>query len=305
MSRPRRGRADRPHPPARFHLRRPDARGLSRATRSPRRCSPTACTLVGRSFKYHRPRGILTAGSEEPNALVELRHGRAPRAQHARDRRGAVRRAGRDEPEPLAVARLRPAGASTTCSRRCSARASTTRPSCGRRRSGRRLYEPLIRRAAGLGGARRRPIPDRYEKAHAFCDLLVIGAGPAGLMAALAAGRAGARVILADEDFLSRRAAASPNGTRSTARRARPGPRRRAAELASLPNVRLMTRTTVFGVYDGGTYGALERVGRPSAGAGGLPAAPALLADRRAAGGPVRPARSSGRSCSAATIGRA
>ena len=61
------------------------------------------------------------------------------------------------------------------------------------------LYERLIRRAAGLGEAPREPDPDRYEHVHAHCDVLVVGAGPAGLAAALAAGRSGARVILADE----------------------------------------------------------------------------------------------------------
>ena len=66
--------------------------------------------LVGRSFKYHRPRGILTAGSEEPNALVELRNGRAARAQYPRDHHRALRRAVRREPEPLAIAEIRCAG---------------------------------------------------------------------------------------------------------------------------------------------------------------------------------------------------
>ncbi len=64
-----------------------------------------------------------------------------------------------------------------------------------------KLYEPLIRRAAGLGRASREPDPDSYEQASAFCDVLVIGGGPAGLAAALAAGRSGARVMLCDEDF--------------------------------------------------------------------------------------------------------
>ena len=66
-------------------------------------------------------------------------------------------------------------------------------------RGGWMLYEPFIRRAAGLGKASFEPDPDRYETAHAFCDVLVVGGGPAGLSAALAAGRAGARVILCDD----------------------------------------------------------------------------------------------------------
>ena len=122
-----------------------------------------------------------------------------------------------------------------------------------------KVYEPAIRRAAGLGRASLEPDPDIYEKAHAFCDLLVIGGGPAGLAAALAAGRAGARVILCDEDFLlggrlngDRHEIDGTGGALWAAQV--------ADELASLPEVRVMTRTTVFGAYDGGTYGALERV---------------------------------------------
>ena len=70
------------------------------------------------------------------------------------------------------------------------------------------IYEPLIRRAAGLGRAAGSSDPDHYEKAWAHCDLLVAGGGPAGLAAALAAGRAGARVILCEEDYCARRTAA-------------------------------------------------------------------------------------------------
>jgi sarcosine oxidase subunit alpha len=123
-----------------------------------------------------------------------------------------------------------------------------------------RLYEPLIRRAAGLGALSGRRDPDASEKAFAFADVLVIGAGPAGLMAALVAGRAGARVILADEDFRM--------GGRLNAERLEVDGQSGAdwaaaavAELAALPNVTLMPRTTVVGVYDGQTYGAYERVG--------------------------------------------
>ncbi len=121
------------------------------------------------------------------------------------------------------------------------------------------VYEPLIRRAAGLGRAAGAEDPDHYEKAFAHCDVLVIGAGPAGLMAALAAGRAGARVILADEDFRL--------GGRLLAERyeidGKPGAEWAAqveAELAALPDVRIMRRTAVTSVFDHGQYAAIERV---------------------------------------------
>ena len=100
-----------------------------------------------------------------------------------------------------------------------------------------KLYEPLIRRAAGLGRASYEADPDRYEKCWAHCDLLVIGAGPAGLAAALAAGRAGARVILADEALGSAARCSVETATIGGGRR----PNSRSAsstELASLPNVR-------------------------------------------------------------------
>ena len=80
-----------------------------------------------------------------------------------------------------------------------------------------KIYEPIIRRAAGLGRASHEPDPDEYEKAYAHCDLLVIGSGPTGLMAALAAAAAAPRVILADEGSRARRLAAHRDARRSTA----------------------------------------------------------------------------------------
>ncbi|HZP09539.1 sarcosine oxidase subunit alpha family protein, partial [Methyloceanibacter sp.] len=214
--------------------------------------------LVARSFKYHRPRGILTAGSEEPSALVELRSG------------------ARREPNTRATTIELYDGLDATSQNRWPslkfdllAVNQLFAPIFG---AGfyyktfmwpasfwEKVYEPAIRRAAGLGRAAGAPDPDHYEKANAFCDVLVIGGGPAGLSAALAAARSGARVILCDEDFrlggrlLSERYEIDGRPAIEWVQSAK-------VELESLPDCRIMPRTTVVGVYDGGTYAAVERV---------------------------------------------
>lgn len=213
--------------------------------------------LVGRSFKYHRPRGILSAGPEEPNALVELRDG------------------ARREPNTRATTvelfeGLSAASQNRWPNLRFDALAVTSiaapiftagfyyKTFMWPAAFWEKVYEPLIRRAAGLGRGAEAADPDHYDKVTAFCDVLVIGAGPAGLMAALAAGRSGARVVVVEEDF-------ALGGRLLRERREIGGQAGTAfvdaveAELASLPDVTILKRTTLFGVYDGSTYAAVER----------------------------------------------
>lgn len=214
--------------------------------------------LVGRSFKYHRPRGILTAGSEEPNALVELGSG----ARCEPNSRATVTELfdGLEARSQNRWPSLRfDLGAASSLLAPVFVAGFYYKTFMWPKAFWERVYEPAIRRAAGLGRASLEADPDTYEKAHAFCDVLIIGAGPAGLAAALSAGRAGARVILCDEDFLS------GGRLNADAREIDGDPgelwaQRTHAELASMPQVRVMMRTTVFGVYDGNTYAALERV---------------------------------------------
>jgi methylglutamate dehydrogenase subunit C len=214
--------------------------------------------LVGRSFKYHRPRGVLSAGPEEPNALVELRAG-ARREPNTRattvELFDGLDAASQNRWPSLAFDLLSANGLASPALIAGFYYKTFMWPAA----FWEKLYEPLIRRAAGLGRAARLEDPDHYEKAFAFCDLLVIGGGPAGLSAALVAGRSGARVILCDEDFRL--------GGRLLAERREINGRPAAdwlaatlAELASLAEVRIMPRTSAFGLYDHGIYGAVERV---------------------------------------------
>ena len=214
--------------------------------------------LMGRSFKYHRPRGPLTAGSEEPNALVELRSG------------------ARQEPNTRATTTELFDGLLARSQNRLGS-LKFDLLSVNDRFSNfltagfyyktfmwpaafwEKVYEPIIRRAAGLGSLSLEDDPDVYDKGFLHCDLLIVGAGPAGLAAALTAGRAGVDVIIADEDFRMGGRLNSETfvlGDQTGAEWASAT----VTELTSLPNVRLMGRTTVIGAFDHGIYGAVERV---------------------------------------------
>ena len=208
---------------------------------------------VGRSFKYHRPRGIMSAGEEEAGALVtlgqgarttpnlkattvELEPGLSARAQNC----WPSLRVDMGEVNDL----LSPFLAAGFYYKTFMGPVAGTRVwmAC----------EHFIRQAAGLGAASPLPDPDLYDQTHAHCDVLIAGGGPAGLAAAAEAADSGLDVILADQDF-------ALGGDMLTDRD--PGPLAQIlSDLAALPNVRLMPRTQVFGLYDHGTAGLVERL---------------------------------------------
>ena len=201
--------------------------------------------LVARSFKYHRPRGIISAGIEEPNGLFTIGEGAytepnvAATVTELTD--GLVARSQNAWPSPdfdmMAVnSALSPLFQS----------GFYYKTFMGPTKGSWMFYEPFIRKAAGLGAATALPDPDRYETRYAFCDVLVIGSGPAGLAAALTAGRSGARVVLAEQDVAFGGSLLSDTDAEHEVWRASC-----VDELKSLGNVEAMTRTTVEGLYDG------------------------------------------------------
>jgi sarcosine oxidase subunit alpha len=212
-------------------------------------------TLVTRSFKYHRPRGIYSAGPEEPSALVTLINGsREPNAKATivEATEGLVVQSQNAWPS-LA----RDAAALGSFFSPFLAAGFYYKTFIGPIRGAWMFYEPSIRRAAGLGEASLAPDSDRYDSAHAFCDVLVVGGGPAGLAAALAAGRAGARVILCDDAPVL---GGSVDLEESIERlEPRDWLFETASALRELSNVLQLTRTSVYGYYDDNVLGAVEQ----------------------------------------------
>src|SRR5690606_20785781 len=216
--------------------------------------------LVGRSFKYHRPRGILSHGSDEPNALLDIDRG-----------------AGRRDPNNRATV-VEAMDGLVACSQNHWPSLAWDLGAINDRLAPifvagfyyktfkwprtfwHRLYEPAIRAMAGLGVAPTESDADRYLHRNAHCDVLVVGGGPAGLSAALAASETGARVILVDEqaelggtllhDRTSRMDGVAADAWRADA----------LATLSARRSVIVLPRTTAFGYYNHNHIAMVERV---------------------------------------------
>ncbi|WP_111431363.1 sarcosine oxidase subunit alpha [Rhodobacteraceae bacterium DSL-40] len=215
--------------------------------------------LMGRSFKYHRPRGAVAAGSEEPNALIGTRRG-----------------PGRFEPNTRATVQEIWEGLETTSQNKFPSLkfdvgavndAAYMLFSAGfyyktfmwPRSFWDKVYEPFIRAAAGLGVSPKEEDPDHYASRYLHCDVLVVGAGPTGLAAARAAAVGGLKVVLVDEN-------AEAGGTLLSEPQARIDGRPAwdwlTAELAALKElgVKIMTRTTAIGYYHQNMIGMVEKL---------------------------------------------
>jgi methylglutamate dehydrogenase subunit C len=220
--------------------------------------------LVARSFKYHRPRGIMSAGLEEASALVTLGSGAHATPNTLATSEELVE--GIEAHSQHCWPSLRfDLGAINQLFVKLFSAGFYYKTFMGPGKSPRSwlFYEHFIRRTAGLGVASREPDPDDYESREAFCDLLVIGAGPAGLEAARIAAEAGLDVVLAERDFrlggalLHERDGVDgipPDGWVD----------RRERDLGAT-NARILRRTTVFGLYDNGVAGMVERLAQGAA----------------------------------------
>jgi len=229
-------------------------------------------TLVGRSYKYHRPRGILAAGPEEPNALMGV--GQGPRFEPNQRATTTELHAGM-----VAISQNhwpsleRDVGA-------VNAWVADRLPvfSAGfyyktflyPRFAWKHLYEPIVRQAAGLGKVPSEPDPDSYEHYHTHVDTLVVGGGIAGLAAARKAADAGGEVLLVEQSpHWGGRALVDGDVIDGES-----GPDWVAAQIAALdamPNVRLRTRAMASGLYDHGYALLYERVSDHRPGQPGAP----------------------------------
>ena len=216
--------------------------------------------LVGRSFKYHRPRGFLSAGAEEPNALVGIRRGGD---RHTPNVRATVQELhdGLD-----AVSQNRwpslsfDLGAVNDLAAPFFSAGFYYKTFMWPKAAWKHIYEPFIRSAAGLGTAPTHPDPDHYASRYAHCDVLVIGGGAAGLCAALAAATSGVSVILADEQPEFGGSLRFESGAIIEGQPGWEWAQAAAVRLAAMPNVRLLPRTTAFGYYTQNIVGLAERV---------------------------------------------
>ncbi|HUC18220.1 MAG TPA: sarcosine oxidase subunit alpha family protein [Acetobacteraceae bacterium] len=205
--------------------------------------------LVGRSFKYHRPRGILSAGAEEPNALVGVGRDEAHYTPNLRATQVALHDGLKAVSQNRSPSLERDRGSNIDRFWRFFPAGFYYKTFLWPKQGWTRIFEPRIRAMAGLGRAPAAPDAARYAQRYAHCDVLVIGAGPAGIAAAIAAADSGARVILCDEQSEPGGSLLSENEARIENLPAAEWLSASLARLSSLDRVTLLPRTIAFGYF--------------------------------------------------------
>lgn len=219
--------------------------------------------LMGRSFKYHRPRGPVAAGSEEPNALIGTsragRNGKGRFEPNTRATMQELRKGLIAESQNKWPSLSFDVGAVNDSAYMLFSAGFYYKTFMWPRNFWDKVYEPFIRHAAGLGRAPVEADPDRYASRYLHCDVLVVGAGPAGIAAAYSAAIAGARVILVDENSEMGGSVLSDPEVQIDEAGSWNWLASRLAELRAL-GVRLMTRTTAIGYYHQNMVALCERL---------------------------------------------
>ncbi|MCC0021256.1 MAG: sarcosine oxidase subunit alpha [Nitratireductor sp.] len=216
--------------------------------------------LAGRSYKYHRPRGILGSGPEEPNALMNIARDKARRQPNVRATCQEVFDGMEAHSQNTYPSLTFDVGAINDVLSPFYGAGFYYKTFMWPKAAWKKIYEPIVREAAGLGKSPDEADPDRYANRFAHCDLLVVGGGAAGIAAALAAAKSGKRIILADENpelggWLRAETSATVDGIPAAEWAAA-----KQAELAAMENVTVLTRTTAFGYYSHNMVSMAERV---------------------------------------------
>ena len=220
--------------------------------------------LMGRSYKYHRPRGVLSAGAEEPNALVAVTRGPGRMTPNLRATQVELfdgLTASSQNNWPSLGFDL---GAVNDLASRFFSAGFYYKTFMGPKITGTwlwtKVFEPIVRQAAGLGARTSEPDPDRYAQFYAHCDVLICGGGAAGLAAALAAAKSGKDVILCDEQAELGGTILHENTATINGIPARTWLAEALAELRTCANIRLMARTQAFGYYAQNLVALSERI---------------------------------------------
>ncbi len=216
--------------------------------------------LVGRSFKYHRPRGILSAGPEEPNALVGIKRDSARYTPNVRASVQEIYDGLQAVSQNRWPSLVFDVGALNDLASPFFSAGFYYKTFMWPKAAWKTIYEPNIRSAAGLGVSPSEPDPDSYSARYAHCDVLVVGGGVSGLSAALAAARTGARVILCDEQAQMGGALHFESGTQLDGTDGFSWAGEMARQLSAMDNVRVLNRTTAFGYFAQNMVGLVQRL---------------------------------------------